>query len=775
MNSPPSPEGRTPEGRTPEGRTPEGRTPEGRTRTPPGNTEEVRARSALVLAPHHDDEVLGCGGLVAELTDAGAAVRVLFLSDGGGDGGGDAAGEARQEYAAARRAEARAAAKVLGIAGVDELGLPDGRLEQHLEAIAAGIRRALLSLRPELLLVTSPLESSADHRAAFAAVHRLLGGVRKGGDLRPRDDGPRDDGPRDDGPRDDGPLGGRGGEDLHPLVERLEILAYEVNHPLHPDLLVDTSGRIDRIERAMACYESQQQRHDYLGARLGLARFRTLTLPPEVTHVEAYRRLRLVDFTTRSPAALVAALGGTPSRLEVREGPTMSVIVRTKDRPQLLAQALASLAATTYRRAEVLVVNDGGASPSIPADFPLPARVVDLETNRGRAAAANAGFAAAAGDYVVFLDDDDLAFPEHLETLAGLVQAQGVRVAYTDAAVGVYQLSEEGWRCAERRLPYSRDFDPELLLVDNYIPFNTVAIDRRLVEEVGEMDTGLPFFEDWDYLIRLAERTPFHHLARVTCEYRQFRGGGHHILGDAPRQRADFLAMKGRVIDKHAGRLTSAATARVIDRLRSETVAAEDAAARRGADLERQEERYHRLNGELASLEADHQARRQLEERARSEIDGLRRVEREQALALGEQEREIRRRDEVLAEQQELLAAQGEEIAERQRVLERQETMLGEQGSALEDHRRVLGEQQELIAEQDRALKDRDRVLAEQEAALTEQGAALAERQAALSEQGEGLGRAYAEIERLNALIRSMESTRAWRLHRWWEQRKPGR
>ena len=162
---------------------------------------------------------------------------------------------------------------------------------------------------------------------------------------------------------------------------------------------------------------SQQQRHDYLGARLGLARFRTLTLPPEVTHVEAYRRLGLADFTTRSPAALVAELGGHPPRLEVREGPTMSVIVRTKDRPELLAQALASLAATTYRRAEAVVVNDGGARPAIPADFPLPLRVVDLENNRGRAAAANAGFAAAAGDYVVFLDDDDLAFPEHLETL----------------------------------------------------------------------------------------------------------------------------------------------------------------------------------------------------------------------------------------------------------------------------------------------------------------------------------------------------------------------
>jgi LmbE family N-acetylglucosaminyl deacetylase len=685
-----------------------------------------------VLAPHHDDEVLGCGGLVAKLAADGAAVRVLFLSDGGGDAGD----EARRAYVERRRAEARAAAKALGIAGIDELGLPDGGLEQHLEAIAKGLRRALLSLRPELLLVTSPLESSADHRAAFAAVHRLLGGLRRGGEL-------------------------------WPLAEDLEILTYEVNHPLHPDLLVDVSGWTGRLEEAMACYESQQQRHDYLAARLGLARFRTLTLPPEVSHVEAYRRLTLADFTTRSPAQLIAELGGAPPRLEVREGPTMSVIVRTKDRPQLLAEALASLAASTYRRAEVVVVNDGGEPPAIPADLPLPAKVVSLETNRGRAAAANAGIAAARGDFIVFLDDDDLAFAEHLATLAGLVQAAGVRLAYTDAAVGVYELGDGGWECVERRLPYSRDFDPELLLVDNYIPFNTVAIDRRLVEEVGEMDTDLAFFEDWDYLIRLAERTPFHHLARVTCEYRQFRGGGHHVLGDAPRERADFLAMKARVIAKHASRLTPDAVARVVDRLRGETVAAGEEAARRQGELEALSERYHRLNGRLAALEAHQEALRTLEERGRAEIEGLRRVEREQAAALGEMERQLRRRDRVLEEQEAMIREQGETLEEHRRVVGEQQAMIREQGEALEEHRRVVGEQEAMIREQGEALEEHRRVVGEQEKLIGEQDRALKEKE-------ETLGRTFGEIERLNDLIRTMESSRAWRLHLWLQRHKPG-
>ncbi|MEM7355540.1 MAG: PIG-L family deacetylase [Acidobacteriota bacterium] len=650
----------------------------------------MRASSALVLAPHYDDEVLGCGGLVAQLAAAGAVVRVFFLSD---SGGGQEEAEVRREYSRTRRTEAEQAAKELGVAGLDHLDLPDGRLGQALEVMAAGLRRALLSQRPQLLLVPSPLEVSADHRAVFAAVHRLLGALRS--------------------------------EDpLWHLARDLDILAYEVNHPLHPDVLVDVSDQVEVIERAMACYTSQQEQHDYLGACLGLLRFRTLTLSatgslaetessaaaespsaPGVTAAEAYRRLNLEDFLTRGPAGLIAELeGGGSTIAAVEDGPKISVVVRTKDRPQLLDEALRSLAASTYRRAEIVLVNDGGERPTPPADFPLPLEIVDLETNRGRAGAANAGLAAATGDFVTFLDDDDLAEPEHLSTLAGLVQGAGVRVAYTDAAVGVYELDGEtgwhstGWTCIERRLPYSRDFDPDLLLFDNYIPFNTLIIDRQLAQQTGDLDETLPFFEDWDYLIRLASLTSFHHLARVTCEYRHFRGGGHHIFGERPRERGDFLAMKAKVIAKHAlgprpdqddGSQPAAATlARAIDRLRADSVQANEEVDRqrrelkqRRDELRRGEERYHQLNGKLTGLEVHQRVLEDSERRAREEW--------------------------------------------RQREAE------------------LLGLQQQ-----------------------------VRELTAAVDEQSTTLRQTYGEIERLGDLIKAMESTKAWQLHQWWQRRK---
>jgi hypothetical protein len=432
--------------------------------------------------------------------------------------------------------------------------------------MAGGIRRLLQHHRPQLVLVPSPLEVSADHRATFAALHRALTGLRDA-DLSVR------------------------------------VLVYEVNHPLHPDVLVDVRASVPLIERAMACYTSQQTEHDYLRVKLGLLRFRTLTLPPAIEAAEAYRRLTVADFVGRSLARLVAELGGVPEADPVDDGPTISLIVRTRDRPDFLTQALASVATSTYRRLEVIVVNDGGRPPRLPAGYPLPLFLTNLPVNRGRAAAANAGVAEARGDYVAFLDDDDLVEPEHFAVLADLVRGGGVRVAYTDAVVGVYERSPEGqWRCVDRRVVYSRDFDPEHLLVDNYIPFNTLVIERELLATVGELDVSLPIFEDWDLLIRLSERTAFHHLSRVTCEYRHFRDPAHHALGARPRERPDFLALKARVIAKHRQRLTADVMARVVDRLRAETVAEQQAVRRLQGEVDARRQEGEGLRRERDAL-----------------------------------------------------------------------------------------------------------------------------------------------------------------------------
>jgi LmbE family N-acetylglucosaminyl deacetylase/glycosyltransferase involved in cell wall biosynthesis len=535
-------------------------------------TTRVSARSALVIAPHFDDDVLGCGGLIAQLVADGSEVCVLFLSDGSG---GEEEISDRVSYAKRRRAEAVHALDILGVTEIDFLDLPDGNLAAHMEEAAAAIRVALVGRRPDLLLTLSPLEVSSDHRAAFAAVHSVLS-----------------------------PL--RGGTDLDEVAGNLEILLYEVNHPAYPNLLVDVSNELELVTRAIEAHASQLELHNYLDGALAMRNLRTKSLPTTVKAAEGYRRVPVSEFVTNSPAALVRRLGGVPKLHEIREGPRISVIVRTKDRPALLEEALASIAANTYRRIEVVVVNDGGKPPRIAEDFPLPVVEVNLKENRGRAGAANAGIEAAGGDWIAFLDDDDLAEPEHFATLSGLSEASGVRVVYTDAAVGIYELDPDGgWTECERRLPYSRDFDADLLLFDNYIPFNTLLIERGAFDEAGPFETELPFFEDWDMLIRLSAITSFHHSPQVTAEYRHFRGGGHHIFGERPSERSDFLSRKAEVMGRHSERHTPDALAHVVDLLRAESVESSEKAAARQRELEATRRDFEAARHEFEGVRAE--------------------------------------------------------------------------------------------------------------------------------------------------------------------------
>lgn len=624
--------------------------------SPPTATTTISARRVLVLAPHFDDEVFGCGGLLAQLADSGADIKVVYLTD---SSGGSEITANREAYAKRRRAEAQRGLDLLGITQLEVLAIPDGALSASIDVAAAAIGRVTAEHRPDLLLSVSACEITADHRAAFASLHRAFSSMR-------------------------------GRSDLDGIMAGCRILLYEVNHPGYPDLLVDVSRQIEVLTAAIDAHTSQLELHNYREAALGMRHFRALSLPAGVTAAESYREIHPMDLVTHSASTLVRKLGGIPDRLELVEGPLVSVVVRTKDRPELLAEALDSIAGQTYRRVEVVLVNDGGAVPEVPASFPFPVVRVDMGTNLGRAAAANAGVDAATGDYLSFLDDDDLMNPEHLGTLVGLVTAAGVRVAYSDAAVAVFELEPaSGWREVERRLPYSRDFDPELLLVDNYIPFNTLIMESSAVDEAGPFDPDLQFFEDWEFLARLARVAPFHHLPSVTAEYRHFRGAGHHILGSQPRQREDFLRVKAAIIDRHRDRLDAEVLARIVDRLRGETVAAaeSDATARRELAALRSafaaiEDQYHRLNGEREALRGERT----------------------------------------------MLVGRIEEL-----------------GEELTEGRRAFAELENNTVE----LRNRERGLASR-----------------VEEQDEHLRRLYTEIERLTELVRTMERTTAWKLHR---------
>ena len=233
------------------------------------------------------------------------------------------------------------------------------------------------------------------------------------------------------------------------------------------------------------------------------------------------------------------------------------VVIRTKDRPAFLRDALASVAAQDLRPVELVLVNDGGEDPGPVLDG-LRAelegiRVVRVDHSRsvGRSPAAQSGLEAAGADFVTFLDDDDALLPHHLSTLAGPVETAGALVSYADVECLTVEAGETGRRTVLHRAVFASEFDPSRLFFENYIPIMAVLMDRQLALDAGGFDPELEYFEDWDLWLRLARRTPFHHCPEVTATYYVCPEAGQG-RGTGGEHRWPHMA---RLFDKHRGQV----------------------------------------------------------------------------------------------------------------------------------------------------------------------------------------------------------------------------
>ncbi|MBA4374174.1 MAG: hypothetical protein C0402_15090 [Thermodesulfovibrio sp.] len=206
----------------------------------------------------------------------------------------------------------------------------------------------------------------------------------------------------------------------------------------------------------------------------------------------------------------------------------VSVIVRTKDRPELLKHALRSVSAQTYRPLELVLVNDGGCDLDLAEITEIlgnvSLRYLRLETNKGRAYAGNAGIKGSAGAHIVFLDDDDILYPPHISVLRTSPQAGGAAVVYSDAYLAHLDIRPglPDVTVKDKQIFSSTDFSFSRLLDDNFIPLMTILFPAHLLRECGGFDEQFELFEDWDMLIRLAVSSPFFHIPEATAEYRQW-------------------------------------------------------------------------------------------------------------------------------------------------------------------------------------------------------------------------------------------------------------
>jgi len=178
--------------------------------------------------------------------------------------------------------------------------------------------------------------------------------------------------------------------------------------------------------------------------------------------------------------------------------PSISVITPCYNGAKYLRETIESVLAQTYPPLEMIIVDDGSTddSAAIAESFGPPVRVI-RQTNQGESAARNRGIAEARGDYLHFLDADDLLHPEALHHLAAA--ADGTSFLVMGAV----------WFRDDPRQPLRKEFCewPSLLPAAVFSPPgppHAWLLPRTLVDRVGGFDETISYGEDLEFCFRVA-------------------------------------------------------------------------------------------------------------------------------------------------------------------------------------------------------------------------------------------------------------------------------
>ena len=228
----------------------------------PYSVTDFSQKDALVLAPHPDDESLGCGGSIARHVKAGSRVKVIFHTDGDR---GDFEGRFGEEYVEIRRQSAQKAMEILGVKDYEFWGYRDRNLDATGEDIANTLFSVVEAFSPSLIYAPSPFEAHPDHRALFKIAWKLR--------------------------------------------ERLDItlVLYEVLMALYPNILVDITNEVGQKKKAIESYHTEVYYNDYVSKVEGLNRFRTATLPDTVKYAEGFILIEKGSLPVSLPLKLLAA------------------------------------------------------------------------------------------------------------------------------------------------------------------------------------------------------------------------------------------------------------------------------------------------------------------------------------------------------------------------------------------------------------------------------------------------------------------------------------
>lgn len=211
--------------------------------------------------------------------------------------------------------------------------------------------------------------------------------------------------------------------------------------------------------------------------------------------------------------------------------PLVSIITRTyRGREVYLRQALLSVAHQTWGNLEHIIVEDGGDTMRFLVDevAAITGRMTLFIANGklGRSNAGNAGLAMAKGRWCLFLDDDDLLFADHIESLASALFKNPNAVASYSLAWEVITDTKHLTAGKYTEISYNippytlQDFDYEILRHHNFMPIQSVLFERELYVQHKGFEENMDALEDWILWARYAYGNQFVYVPKVTSMFR---------------------------------------------------------------------------------------------------------------------------------------------------------------------------------------------------------------------------------------------------------------
>lgn len=244
--------------------------------------------------------------------------------------------------------------------------------------------------------------------------------------------------------------------------------------------------------------------------------------------------------------------------------PTVTIVVRTRNRPAMLRRALASIDSQTYRDFEVVVVNDAGEEADVrsviePLDaaFKKAITIVTNEVSNGREAALESGFNASRCPYYAIHDDDDSWHPDFLtKTVAYLDEHPEAGGVATRCLVIRERVRADGTCIEIDRETLSNDNHGLSLvdvMVENYTPPISQLIRREAADRVGHWDGSLQTQADWEFNLRLLADSPVGFIDEEPLAYWHHRDTmdaslGNSVVTDAYLHKWDNLHIRDRYL-----------------------------------------------------------------------------------------------------------------------------------------------------------------------------------------------------------------------------------